>query len=76
MRNDHLSDLEEERQRKVKESSNWQMHMKEHVEELEEAWIDISQNVQQIVEDVDLPSFNDCMQEYQGKCELFEHKLE
>lgn len=76
MREDHLGDLRAEKERSVQGASLGQDNLRLHVEELGEVWEDIEANIRQIVEQVDQPSYDGCMNTYRNSLQLFRHKLE
>ena len=75
MRNDHLADMEDEKMKKLNGAALWKNHLKQDSEELAEAWDDISDNVQQIVQVVDPENYSACMQDYRRRCSAFAQNL-
>lgn len=76
MRNDHISDLEEESRKHSQIADIEHDYLRENMEEINNIREDIEENLETIVENVDHTELRDNLNEYRLKLQVFRHKIE
>ena len=76
MKEEHLQDLEEEKEKYLQIADIQLDYLKENVQEITYMREDIETNIPSIVTDIEQDSFRQCIYEYRHKMTMLKHSIE